>query len=307
MQEAILLFFQRIAFPLLDQAAEIITMMGEDVIVISLMVVIFLAVDKKKGFVISIDLLASMLCMSTLKAIVRQPRPFLVIEGLDAKRVETATGYSFPSGHTTTSSSFYSAIAYNFRKKGLSIVCAILILLIGLSRMYLGVHWPLDVVCGWILGITITFALNDLLMKLFENERTMMLFTVISGSVTAIGGLIMSSLVTASLIDATAFSDFSKLLGISCGALFGFALEERFGRFSVDGIFREKFFRTIIGLLSMIFIRSGLKALFPENVFFDWLRYVILGIWTFGLYPIIGLKIKLFRPEIPQKTGSSNS
>jgi len=296
-QEKILLFFQSISSPVLDQAAQLITMLGESTVIVVLLAIIFWCIDKKKGLVISISLLSSLIGMSTLKAIVRQPRPFMVLDSIKGKRLQTATGYSFPSGHTTTASSFYSAVAMNFRKKGLSIVLAILIFLIGISRMYLGVHWPLDVLGGWILGITITFALTSVLEKLFSDSEKTRKFCWITGAVTSVSGLVMGVLVTLNLIDPMAFTDFCKTLGLAGGALFGFILEERFGKFTTDGEFRQKFFRTLIGVLSMLLVRAGLKAVMPSSAVFSFIRYLILGFWTFGCFPVLGVKIKLFQRE----------
>ncbi|MBR5227800.1 MAG: phosphatase PAP2 family protein [Clostridia bacterium] len=76
----------------------------------------------------------------------------------------TETGFSFPSGHTAVSTAFYSYILYLILKncknkwiKGISIITLpILIVTIGISRIYLGVHYPTDVIGGIIIGITYT-------------------------------------------------------------------------------------------------------------------------------------------------------
>lgn len=71
------------------------------------------------------------------------PRPFDlgVVEPL---RKHTATGYSFPSGHTQTATSFWSVWMIHLNKKYFYYVGSALVLLIRLSRIYLGVHWPMD-------------------------------------------------------------------------------------------------------------------------------------------------------------------
>lgn len=295
MQEKILLFFQAIATPALDKAAQFITMMGEEMFVIGCILAIYWCVDKKRGMVISVNLIASLVCMSALKAIIRQPRPFTVLDSVQGKRIETATGYSFPSGHTTTAASFYSSVAFFFRKKGLSIICAVMILLVGLSRIYLGVHWPLDVAGGLFLGITMTAALSQALWKLLSDEAKTRIFAVIVGSIALCAGLAMGILVDSGLADPISFTDFAKTMGYVGGAFMGFLLEEKVCRFGVDGDFREKFFRFLTGILSLILIRAGLKAVMPSMVFFSWLRYVITGLWLFGFYPLIGVRLRLFR------------
>lgn len=297
MQEQIMLFFQRIATGFLDVMAEGITIFGEETLLIVFVLLIFWCIDKKKGLVISTSLLASEVAMCTLKAIVRAPRPFQVLESVQGKRVETATGYSFPSGHTTGASSVYSSIAFNFRKKWLSVVCAVIIVLVGVSRLYLGVHWPLDVACGLILGITITVLLTGILEKFFSDEHKTMVFSACSGSIALVAGLVMGLLVTTGTIDAMAFTDFTKMLGLTGGAFLGFLLEEKYTKFSVEGTLVQKGLRMVLGIGFLVLIKSGLKAVFPTMVVFDCIRYAVTGFWAFGLFPMIGAKAKLFASE----------
>src|SRR5690554_5624105 len=152
MQLSILLFFQNISSPFLDNLAQFITMFGEETLFIVFIVLFLWCFSKKRGFVIFSTLFSALIGMSVLKAVIKYPRPFQVSPEIAAKRLATATGYSFPSGHSTGAASFYSALALSYKKKALSILAALMILLVGLSRLYLGVHWPLDVFGGWTLG-----------------------------------------------------------------------------------------------------------------------------------------------------------
>ncbi len=91
-----------------------------------------------------------------LKLLVHTPRPFAVFQNVQALFSET--GYAFPSGHAT----FFSAIAFSIffinKKAGyFFIICA---LLIGLARIIAGVHFPIDILGGIILGLTIAYFLK---------------------------------------------------------------------------------------------------------------------------------------------------
>ena len=78
--------------------------------------------------------------------------------------VPYARGYSFPSGHSSMSSSVLGGLAYLVRnKKLLCIFLIFLILLVGFSRLWLGVHTPQDVVGGFTIGLTLVFALNPII------------------------------------------------------------------------------------------------------------------------------------------------
>ena len=84
-----------------------------------------------------------------------------------------SSGFSFPSGHTTVVTVFYGLIIYflaksklNWKLKKVGIFLAsALIILVGVSRIYLGVHWPSDVFVGWILGLIILLGLVKFFKK----------------------------------------------------------------------------------------------------------------------------------------------
>ena len=68
---------------------------------------------------------------------------------------ETGGGYAFPSGHSQTPLVFWGAIADHVRRRGSPGSAGILVFLIGFSRLYIGVHWPLDVIGGWAIGLVV--------------------------------------------------------------------------------------------------------------------------------------------------------
>ena len=76
--------------------------------------------------------------------------------GLESMRVETATGYSFPSGHTQTATTFWTSLAVQLKNKWVYVLAAVMAIGAGISRLYLAVHWPMDVVVGLILGFLFT-------------------------------------------------------------------------------------------------------------------------------------------------------
>jgi len=187
MQLTIMEFFQRMSSPFLDVLVELMTMLGEETIFILAVAFFLWCASKKKGFAIFSTLFASLIGMSVLKALVKAPRPFQVVAQIEGKRIETATGYSFPSGHTTGAASFYSSLAVTYRKRWLSVVCAVLILMVALSRMYLGVHWPLDVFAGLALGITVTFVAYTWFSNLYDKPEALYTFSLVVGAVSKDG------------------------------------------------------------------------------------------------------------------------
>ena len=292
MQEKILFFFRGFDSPFLDKIVEVFTMFGEQTLIICLVVLIFWCIDKRKGEAVCTTMLFSILTMGLLKAIVRSPRPFQVLD-LEGKRIETATGYSFPSGHTTTAASFYSGLAIVFRKRWISILSGIIIALVALSRMYLGVHWPIDVAFGLIFGILMSFLLVPVMYRLFESPTKTRNFSLIFAILTGTIGLILATLLSFDMGDKVAWTDFYKTLALSGGAFFGFLWEEKSVNFKVDGSVSLRILRFVVGVIGIVVIMASKKIL-PDLEIFGFLRYFLTGFWAFGLYPVLGKKLKLF-------------
>jgi undecaprenyl-diphosphatase len=289
MQESILLFFLNHASPFLDSFANICSALGEQTFVIAVIVAILWCFDKKKGFTICSSLLFGVTAMGTLKAIVRAPRPFTVLSSIEGKRLATATGYSFPSGHTTTAASFYAALAVNYKKRALSIFCAIMIILVGISRLYLGVHWPVDVFGGLVLGVSISLLAYKALGKLYENTAKRYRFSLIVGVVALVLGCILAILLQAEAVDEVAFSDLMKTLALSGGGYLGFALEVKKINYKTDGTVAKKLIRYFVGLAGVLAIMA-LKLVIPSSVYYlgSLVRYALIGFWATGFYPLIG-------------------
>ncbi|MDT3358358.1 MAG: phosphatase PAP2 family protein, partial [Spirochaetota bacterium] len=217
MQESIMLFFLNIANPILDFLANIASAVGEQTFVIAVILYIFYNYDKKKGFGLFTSVLFAVLGMGILKAVVRAPRPFQVLESIDGKRLETATGYSFPSGHTTTGASFYTALALTFKKRPVSILCAVMMALVGLSRLYLGVHWPIDVFAGLLLGVAISFTVSRYLNALYDDKNKRIRLSLWIGSLSFAAGAITAILLNTGTIDEVAFTDLMKVFALGGG------------------------------------------------------------------------------------------
>lgn len=288
MQKEILLFFLSLSNPILDTIANLSSFFGEQAILIILLGWILYTGDKKKGYAIAGPILFSALLMSVLKAIVRAPRPFQVLEEIDGKRLSTATGYSFPSGHTTISSSMYSAIAVAYKKKKISIICAILIVLVALSRMYLGVHWPIDVFGGLVIGVTLSIILYPIFYKIAEDKQKKYKVSIILGHITFIASIAMTFLLRFNLIDSTAFTDLLKTTAMASGAYYGFALEVKKLNYKTDGTITKKVIRLVLLTAISLFIIASLKALFGVNYYIgSFVRYSLVGIFLTYLFPLL--------------------
>lgn len=115
---------------------------------------IFVIKNKKIAYAIPINLILSFVLNFVFKNLIERPRPI-------GYRLIEESGYSFPSGHSMVNTAFYGLIIYFIwkyveNKKLKYILCALLsslIFLIGLTRIYLGVHYASDVISGFIISI----------------------------------------------------------------------------------------------------------------------------------------------------------
>lgn len=295
MQYQFLMFLQNIANPVLDFLANAVTFLGEEVPLILIILFVYWCVDKKKGFAIFSNLITAQIAMNVIKAIVRMPRPFMVHPEITNKRVTTATGYSFPSGHTTGAAAFYPTLGIAFKKRSLFIIALVVAALVGLSRNYLGVHWPLDVLVGYMLGLTIACTLYAVFEKLYDNEEQCIKVSLIIGCITGGIAALLVVLITSGVAVELAFKDTLKNLSICAGGFIGVFIERKKINFEIAKGWKNKILTLLLGVVGVLILMEPLKLLFPGNLYYlgCLVRYGAIGIWATGIYPSLAKKIKL--------------
>ena len=302
MQYAILSFFRNLETPFLNTLANILSMLGEEGVMIFIMLIVYYVWDKRTGYCVFTSLLGAQVMTNGIKAIVRFPRPFTLHPDLLADRVETATGYSFPSGHTTGAAAFYPALARRSKSRWVMVAAIGLAILIGLSRNMLRVHWPADVVVGLFIGLVFSLAVSRLVERICEDRNRLVAFSTAIAVIAGFPAIIMAVLLSAHLIDSTAFSDLMKILSLAGGAYAGCVLEVRIVSFQEQ---RNPVRAVACILLSVagVAVIMAMKAIFPDNAYFigSFIRYFLLGFWATGLFPFIATRIRLM------ETGTSGT
>ena len=135
---------------------KIITWFGSATCIILLALILFFTIKNKKvGLLISANLIIITILNQALKIIVQRPRP-------TEYRIINEAGYSFPSGHSMVSMAFYGFLIYliykniknKYLKISLIVILSLLIVMIGISRIYLGVHYTSDVCAGFLVSLS---------------------------------------------------------------------------------------------------------------------------------------------------------
>ena len=272
-QAEIIRTIQSAATPALDMIFEGITMLGEDFFIIFVATLIYWCFSKEIGYWICWCLSFGNVFINTVKCIFRIDRP-IGYEGIRTLREHTAPGYSFPSGHTHASSNFFFSAAKAFNKKWFWGIAIVIPAFVGLSRLYLGVHWPMDVVCGYIIGLLIPLLLWKIYKKF--SERKAFLF-------------IISTLIYVPFFfvcgdDKSFWKSFGFALGVAIGAL----IEQKFIKFETKGItIKQKVFRYLGGIAVVLIVYLGMKVICPEGHFFSFIRYFCIPLAATAAWPAV--------------------
>ncbi len=275
MELDILRAIQSIHNPSLDVFFEAITMLGEEIFIVPLLAVIYWTLDKKFGEVLAFTIFTSLLLNNALKEFFYMERP-IGQEVIRSLRPETATGKSFPSGHSQNAGATAGALSIGMKKRLVTIIAMTLMTLIGLSRLYLGVHYPKDAIVGIFLGLLVAFTVSKLIHKV-EPMKLYLIVLVIFIPVL----LIANS------------GDFVKALASYMGFVLGIYMEKKVVNFSTDGTLLRKILRVLLGVVLILLIKEGLEVVFPHTLFFDFIRYFLITFTAIGLYPWVFSKIRL--------------
>ena len=261
------------------------------------MAVIYWCYDKRVGTYMAFSIFSIDICSHFLKLLLYVPRPWILQPAIHptAEAVSGAGGFSCPSGHTTSAAAFFGSLAVVFRKPVfVPVLCILAIVLIGFSRMYLGVHTPVDVLLGLVLAGFFLW-LNWHLLKCIDRNPQM------DWVVTLISMAIILLLVACVLfrpypaiegvgpeVVAHAFNAFFLPIGWFCGFLFGWLVERRKIHFTIPLKTTPRILRGFGGLLFLLVLQTGFSACFPPLLGIEigqFLSGILLGLFISAGYP----------------------
>ena len=299
---AVIRNIQIIVNPVLTVFMKFISSFGNEFFYIVIVLLIFWCIDEKKGFRLGLLVIISAWINMVLKTVFGQPRPFDFDPSLGLS-FEPSNG--FPSGHAQMSMTFWITVSYLFAKNKIKtflwVFSFAMILLIGFSRLYLGVHFPTDVFAGWIFACVVMglFYILEKPITPVLNKAGIRPQLIIA----AAAALIMNAL----YLRDTSLS--AMLLGFCAGYSFmtkHFPFTARNDQEKHPG-FHILALRSVAGLIGFVVIYIGLRSILPgKDSFFSgvaflapyyelsrFVRYTLLGLWASAGAPGVFQNIKL--------------
>lgn len=278
---------------LLDVFFNGVTLLGEEEFYLIFLPLIYWCVDKGVGIGLAYISLSSIYLNSVLKLIFRIPRP------CDPRIVflQTETDYSFPSGHAQNAVANWGYLATRFRRRAFVPLAALLILFIAFSRLYLGVHYPHDLVGGLLVGAVLLALYNRLAAVLGRRLAGLPLVAKLALSLVVPLALLFFHPVD--ITGAYPAEMAATTMGAILGMNVGFILEGQYVKFTVSGPWWRRVLRFVLGMALVAVFYVGLKALFPTEVTHSVaialraLRYSLVGLATAFLAPWLFVKARV--------------
>jgi len=303
----------------LEAPMKFFSFLGSEYFFLIFMPLVYWSIDAALGVRLWFISLAGASLSQLFKLPIRGPRPYWV--STDIRAMASETGFGVPSGHAEIAAGLWGMIAAYYRKTWVWVSAVLLVIFIGLSRLYLGVHFPQDVLVGWMLGFLTLWAFVRLWEPVEARLKKMSLWNqvglafAVSLAMVLLGALMVflsRNFVLPAEWIATAtrdgvevpnpFSFSMETLITSAGTLFGsgsgLAWMAGRGGFNASGLLWKRAARFVIGLIGALILYAGLKVIFPSGdtfvpYVFRYIRYTFVGFWISGGAPWTFVKLNL--------------
>jgi undecaprenyl-diphosphatase len=285
----LVLWFQQFS-PALDLPFKSLTFLGNLEFFLIFMPLIYWCLERRLGARLLILFLISAYINSVAKVIADQPRPFHYDSRV--KALVHAGGGGLPSGHTQSAVVVWGYLASQARHPMLWILAGFLMIAIPISRLYLGVHFPTDLLGGYILGIL-------LLVLYLRSDSIMEAGLIQKGLLWQIGLAVVLPILFICVNpkgSIYALNAGSVLLGFAPGII----LERRWIRFCSGGRPLRRILRFIPGFIVLIGIWMGLRMAFAgmePAALFRIVRYTLVGLWCALGAPWLFVRLRLAETE----------
>lgn len=291
-----LYFLEGIRTPFLDKLMGLVTNLGGETLFIAAAIIIFWCLDKKCGYYMLTVGFSGVIISQFLKLWYRIPRPWVVDPDftiVESARADAA-GYSFPSGHTQTVFATLGAPARYTKKLWLRIILIVFLLIVPFSRMYVGVHTPLDVGVAFATGLVLVFVLYPVFEKMDEKPgRVYVMFSI----------FILLSLAFVLFVEFYRFpadidmenytsgvKNAYMILASSIALLITYHVDRKHLKIDTEAVWWAQIIKLAVGAGVALAIKSGLKEplldLFNGSGIAHAVRYFLLIIFCGIIWPM---------------------
>ncbi|MBI3948759.1 MAG: phosphatase PAP2 family protein [Armatimonadetes bacterium] len=283
------------------------SLLGQEDFFRLLLSALYWCVDSSLGMRLTLLLLFSHPVNAWAKWALHAPRPYWLVPSL-GRAVETS--YGVPSGHAQNAVVIWLFLAAGIRRRAAWVVAVGLILLVSLSRLYLGVHFPHDVLVGWLLGGGCLWlflrgapSVEQRLGKCSSRGLAGaalgiagVVALVSVGILSALSGVADPAGWAAFAKDARSSKEIASGAGMIAGAVLGFGLQYRRVQFDAGGAVRERVLRFLLGTAGMVLILSGLGSVLPgghtlPGYLGRFARYFLAIFWAAFLAPWVFVRL----------------
>ena len=296
----------------LTSPMKLFSFIGTEEFFMLILPILYWCVDSLLGVRVAILLMLSTNLNAAFKLAFHGPRPYWYSPSVQGLATETSFGN--PSNHAQSAIVVWSILASALKKWWGWLVAALLIFFISISRLYLGVHFPHDVLIGWLIGgliLWLVFRFWDPIIAWVK--RLNIGWQILAAFLTSLA-VILLPLIPYTWLKVTdwqpsqswaiyasqAFSleGIFSSAGIIFGMLAGLAWLAHRGGFQTKGVWWRLVLRFLFGIAGVFAIRYGLKFIFPEGetvlaYFLRYLRYTLIGFWVSAAAPWAFIRLKL--------------
>jgi undecaprenyl-diphosphatase len=273
--------------PFGEKLWQFLTFFGEETFIVVVLCILFWCVNKNLSYKIGATFFLGGLLTQGLKITLQIPRPWVLDPNFKpvGSAIETATSFSFPSGHTASAGSLFFPMALSGRRWWR--LLALMPFVVGFSRMYLGVHTLLDVGCA--LAITAVFAAivqGISQTKLWDKPQVVALGLLAFSAAVLIYAFCRQD-VTRDMLE-----DCIKAAAAGVGFAVGYFVEKKWVNFDTKAVWWMQIIKVVVGLAVVLAIKSGLKLVLGETLIADAARYFLLIVWIIVGWPALFNRFK---------------
>lgn len=287
---------EKIRTPFLDTVMGLVTNLGGEAVFIAAAIIVFWCLSKSCGYYMMTVGFAGTIINQFLKLWFRIPRPwvkdpnFTIVESARAE----ATGYSFPSGHTQNAFAVFGAPARYFKNTALRIVFVLLIALTAFSRMYVGVHTPLDVGVSLIVGTVLVFVIYPFFRDMEKKpKRVYIIFSIFIVMAAAFVAFVELYKFPADIDPdnyASGLKNAYMILFCAIGLMLTFYVDTKYVHFPTQAVWWAQVIKVVVGLGILLALKAVLKApllaLFGGHSVAHGVRYFIVILFAGILWPM---------------------